>query len=155
MADKVKDLVIRGTGGAESTAPIVLHDNADGTFSEGVYPGVVHTLSDDTALVATNGSSTAFENSRVLKNSAGWLWSFSVHNKNNSPQWVMLFDLTALPANATVPKMVWPIGAQDTLEIEYLIGRYCGTGIVLAASSTEASLTVATDASVLIDGQVS
>jgi len=91
-------------------------------------------------------ASTALEASAVVKASAGNLYGFVAANNNAALRYVMVFNLTALPANGTVPTIPGlPISASggvlpfDTGKF----GNYFNTGIVIALSTTQFSLTLA------------
>jgi hypothetical protein len=82
------------------------------------------------------------------------LMGFSVYNSKASSQYIQLHDAAALPADTTVPAMVWAIPAKSTLTVSFgEVGRPCLTGIVICNSSTDATKTLGS-ADCLIDVQV-
>ena len=66
-------------------------------------------------------------------------------NTNGATRYIQIFDATALPANGTVPLITFPLaaGASTQPPIDFgVYGRTFVNGIVIANSSTEATLTV-------------
>lgn len=93
----------------------------------------------------SNSVSSALEDNRVVKASAGTIYGFTVFN-NGVAQNVQLHNATSLPSDGAVPFMNFPIGAGETLPIDFgIYGVYMGTGIVIAVSSTATTLTDAGD----------
>lgn len=91
-------------------------------------------------------ASTAAEASKVVKASAGRLYSVSVSNANAATRYLMVFNATSLPGNGTVPVFT-PIkvstGDQGQAAFFDINGKYFSTGIVVAMSSTQNTLTIA------------
>lgn len=71
-------------------------------------------------------------------------------NTSGSVRYLQLFDLQALPANATVPFIEVIMAANSQASIVYPNGRVLREGLVVASSSTQAALTI-TAADLLID----
>jgi hypothetical protein len=99
---------------------------------KGIFDKLLGTLSitsTDTQLQASNAFSTAYEASHQVKAGAGYLWGFSVHNKNASPRYVGLYNATS---KTGTPVCVWRIEANGDLPLGYAdVSRYCTTGIFL------------------------
>lgn len=110
---------------------------------------VVDGLETQLATLITQGaapstsSSAAAEASRVIKASAGSLFSATMFNNNGATRYLQAFNAAALPVNGTVPVFSIPVltGASETLLLGDL-GLTFSTGIVLANSSTATSLTI-------------
>ena len=66
----------------------------------------------------------------------------SMFNNNGSTRYLQVFDAAALPANGVVPDLVIAVTTGATVQIP-LTGRVpFATGIVLAISTTAATLTI-------------
>ena len=100
-----------------------------------------------------NAKTAAQAASLVVKSRPGILFGFIVYNNNVAAQWIQIHDAVSLPANATVPSMVFEIAAQTARSIEFgQYGRTFAVGIVIANSTTDVTLTTgASDC--LIDAQ--
>src|SRR3954465_15283918 len=87
-------------------------------------------------------STTAYAASLVVKKEAGVLLSCFGYN-SGPQQWVQIHDAAALPANTAVPLHTFVIAAGDNFSVIIpTTGIPCGTGIVIANSSTAQTLTV-------------
>jgi len=129
-------------------------DRATGNSTNGVdvdvtrVQGVVASkyAAESTASDYSESASTSAEASRVIKASAGRLYSVSVTNANAATRYLMVFNDTSLPTNGTVP-IFTPIkvatGDQGSISFFDINGKYCSTGITVAMSSTQNSLTIA------------
>lgn len=81
--------------------------------------------------------STAAEDNRVVKASAGTLYGFTA--ASTTAQYIQIFNLTAVPASGAgvVPFLTFPITANGTIAIDFgVYGIRCSTGIVIANSTT-------------------
>jgi len=65
----------------------------------------------------------------------------TVTNNSASTVWAMVFDAAALPANGTKPKLEWNVPA-GIAQGEFGYGMFMASGVVVACSSTEGTLTV-------------
>lgn len=86
------------------------------------------------------------ETSRVAKASAGTLRDVYISNAQAVDTFLQIFDAAALPANGTVP-LIAALLCRAGQHMWYDFGETalpCGTGIVLAASTTQLTLTLAT-----------
>ena len=87
--------------------------------------------------------STALEASHVVKSSPGYLTNLTVYNDSASAVCFQLHDATALPANGTVPVFSFLVATKSTVNLPLGDGLSFSKGIVVAGSSTAATLTVA------------
>jgi hypothetical protein len=95
--------------------------------------------------VPFNVFSQALETSRVVHNGECRLFGLTITNTKVSAQFVLIFDtgIGAVPANGTVPTLPITVPASTTLGIDFgTVGRWMLQGIVLANSSTSATLTI-------------
>lgn len=92
----------------------------------------------------TNYTTGALEASAVVKASAGKLFVISGFNTSASDRYIHVFNATSLPADTTIPlfTMIALAGSTFGYTAPNLYGRYFSTGIVIATSSTLATLTV-------------
>lgn len=98
--------------------------------------------------------SAAADATCLVKASPGHLFGFRVTNVNTALRYVQLFNLTAVPADTTVPDKVIPLPAGSATVPAALgmaaefgnNGVYFSTGIVICVSTTKTTLTAATDA---------
>lgn len=71
------------------------------------------------------------------------VYGFTVYSSRTSAQYILMFDASVLPANAAVPRMVFPVTASSVLAVNYGdMGRLFSRGIVLCTSSTDTSKTL-------------
>jgi hypothetical protein len=98
-------------------------------------------------------------NSGVVSASPASILRAVATNGGGSTLYIMLFDATSLPANASLPIVApVPVAAGSTVVMDWtiepgagvLFGRSCATGVVWAASTTATSLTVDATASLWI-----
>jgi len=97
------------------------------------FPRTATNPAADDSLVALAAPGAVGEVSVSLDTSAG-----------ASDRTVMIFDAASLPANGTVPKWRFPVAGAKAASYSFPHGLDCNTGIVVALSSTEDTLTVAT-----------
>lgn len=89
------------------------------------------------------GHSAALETSRVVKATPGTLYWLEFYNTAGSVRYLQLHNAAALPSDGAVPLLSIPVAATTgTLTRLFIPGIWCSTGIVLASSSTQATLTV-------------
>lgn len=85
----------------------------------------------------TNSTSTGLEASRVVKASAGTLFTVSGYNTLSTTQYIHLFNLIAVPADSTVPALIIVAAGNSTFGYSGGIrGRAFSTGIVICNSTT-------------------
>lgn len=91
----------------------------------------------------TNATSTAYEASRVVKASAGTLYSVTGYNSKTSAQFIMVFNATSLPANGTAATVMFTVPASSNFSYSAdKFGRFFSIGITVANSSTGPTITV-------------
>jgi len=88
-------------------------------------------------------SSTALENSRIIKNSPGVLYALSGYNSLASIQFIQLFDSLTVPAETAVPLLTYSVPASSNFNIPLPPdGLYFATGIVVVNSTTGPTKTI-------------
>jgi len=86
----------------------------------------------------------ALEASSVTKAGPGCLYGFIATNTNATVRYLQFYDLTAVPADTAVPKLVFALQPGVTMAIQIPPERrYFATGICWAVSTTIATKTVA------------
>ena len=95
------------------------------------------TTTTNPAAITPQTASSALASNAVLKASAGTLYGFQVNNTTTVLEWVMLFNLTALPANGAVtPVAWWQVPAGSTLSVSEAPALTMSTGITVGCSTT-------------------
>lgn len=99
----------------------------------------------------TSYSSAALEISKVVSASACLVSKIRVQNINGATRYVHIFNAAALPGNGTVPTVMFTLTANSGGEVVFPIptDRF-STGLVVAASSTQGTLTISATADFLI-----
>lgn len=122
------------TGGTARTALV----NAAGVLQSGIAKG-------------TSYSSAALEASAVVSASACLVSQVRAQNFGASTRYIQLHNASSLPANGTVPKAVVGVGTNATGIITFAIptDRF-STGLVVACSTTQGTLTISGGADLLI-----
>jgi hypothetical protein len=117
---------------------VTLPDVADLHHPDGLYadPAQVTKL----ARFFQNANSGGVAASLVVKATSGLLLGLTVSSV--SSQFIHVFDLAALPANATVPTLSFDITALTSRGVSWLSPRGFRNGIVVANSSTQHALTI-------------
>jgi hypothetical protein len=92
----------------------------------------------------TNATSTAYETNRVIKGSAGVLFSLTGYNSKTSAQFIQLHNASSLPADTAAPVITFTVPASSNFswDLGGKFGRYFSTGIVICNSSTGATKTI-------------
>jgi hypothetical protein len=92
------------------------------------------------ALVAnapTNASTTAYAASLIVKASAGVLYIVTGFNSRSSGQFIQIFDSATLPADTSVPKVIFYVESNSNFSFDLgVYGRAFSSGIVVCNSST-------------------
>lgn len=107
---------------------------------------------EDTALEPLNHYSTALQASMVVKTGPGILYGITVTSTLGSPQYLMIFDATSLPADGAIPILAKSLPANDAVGFSWLPGRTFLVGIVVCNSTTNTSKTLGA-ANCLFDAQ--
>ena len=104
---------------------------------------------------ATNATSTADENDRVLKAGAGRLFGLTGFNGKASAQYIQIHDAASAPADTAVPKITFKVQADSPFSLHFgSRGRSFATGIYICNSSTRETKTIGSD-DCWFDAQVS
>lgn len=130
-----------------------IHDERQDEVDEAVDPKLVRLLAEKVVGLPVNYTSPAAEVSALVSAGGGRLCGFSVYNGNAATRFLQFFDATVLPANGTVPTLVYPVQAGATFWLEYLRPRVFQRGIYVAKSTTATTLTVGSGADQLFDVQ--
>jgi len=96
-------------------------------------------------------NSGALAKSLVVSAVPGRLFSVSVWNNAVADRYIQLHDAASLPADSAVPKLVFKCPADSEKARDYVDGRIFATGIVVAVSTTAATLTITTTNDCIID----
>lgn len=91
-----------------------------------------------------NVTSQTLEASHIVKGGAGTCFGLSGFNNGGAALFVQLFDAAAVPANGAVPGPVLNAPAGANFSIDFgTWGRAFNAGLVVCASTTVATLTLA------------
>jgi|SRR5215469_6082644 len=90
-----------------------------------------------------NSTSTAYENSRVVKSGKTTLFGISGYNSKASGQFIHAYDASTVPSNGAVPVLIINVAATTNFSVAYVLpGRFFARGCVLTNSSTGPTLTI-------------
>lgn len=89
-----------------------------------------------------NDSSAALEASRVVRVGPALVFGFHAHSTLDTPQFVMLFDASAVPADTAVTPLVWEVGADSSRDVAWIPPRSFRNGVVICNSTTNATKTL-------------
>lgn len=80
--------------------------------------------------------------SSIVIPQAHFLYGFTVNNTNVSAQFILVFDLTGLPANGAAPAVSMTVPGASDKAVEWIRPRRMFEGIVICNSSTAATKTI-------------
>lgn len=104
---------------------------------------VVVSSASGVAAGASIVSSTAQENSHVIKSSPGTLFSLVGVNNKASLQYIQIFNATSAPADGSAPVYTFPVPAATPFSLDVpIVGMPFTTGIYVCNSSTLATKTI-------------
>lgn len=102
-----------------------------------VVGGVKESPDATSTFCPTNTTSSAYEASRVIKSSAGVLYSIVGYNSKTSTQFIQIHDATSLPIENSLPKIIFTVPASSNFYYSSdKFGRYFVSGVVVCNSST-------------------
>ena len=93
--------------------------------------------------VPFNYSSPTAEASRVVKTGASYLYGFTVTNANAAARFIQVFDADKLPANGAIPQISVSCATASDKQMQWIPPRRMDRGIVICASTTQNTLTLA------------
>lgn len=87
--------------------------------------------------------SPALQNSLVIYTGPCYVTVIAASSTNAAAQYIQVFDQTTLPSNGAIPEMLLQAAATSDKFVSYsLPGRFFRTGVVIANSTTAATLTI-------------
>ena len=71
------------------------------------------------------------------------VYGISVYSSLITPQWILMFDASSLPADTAVPRMAFPVAASANLGLYFgPMGRIVRQGLVLCNRTTDTTKTI-------------
>lgn len=129
--------------------PLFQRDDALSTLSESEGTAVQGRVDSRGALWTTDAggnmstdSSAAAEASAIVKASAGTLYQLVGYNAKTSAQFIQLHDSSTVPADTSVPALVFKVAASTAFDLTLPKGFPLTAGIVVCNSSTYATKTM-------------
>jgi hypothetical protein len=117
---------------------MTLPDIREIVYGEGDYADPV--LITKLGRILKNANSRAAAASLVISGNPSLLLGFTV--SSTATQFLQIFDASAVPADTTVPLLVFALTAGAPLPVEWLSPRSFQNGIVMCNSSTQHTKTI-------------
>lgn len=93
--------------------------------------------------VFSNSTTRAYAASLLVKQGSGRLFGFCIYNSKASAQFIQVYDAVGLPADASIPTLVYTVSATSNFAVDYgTDGRAFSNGIVICNSSTGPTKTI-------------
>lgn len=89
-----------------------------------------------------NATSDQYRNVLRVNSGSGYLFGFTVYSSRVSPQFVLVFDAGAVPADGATAVLVFTVPAASDKAIEWLRPRWFSQGIIICNSSTAPTKTI-------------
>lgn len=91
----------------------------------------------------TNSTSLAYEASRVVKASAGTLYSITGYNSKTTSQFIQIHNTQSLPIDTAIPVVLFIVPANSNFSYSSdKFGRFFSNGITICNSSTGSTKTI-------------
>lgn len=92
--------------------------------------------------ILPNATSSVAESSHIVSTRRCILFGFTASSTLAAIQWIHLFDQQTLPANGAVPALSFEVQSTNGASAQWFPGRFFRSGIVIANSTTQNSLTL-------------
>ncbi len=126
--------VVKQAFGVSGTATMVSTDNP--------LP-IINAPNSSATFALLNATSSAYEASRIIKASAGYLFMVTGYNSKTSTQFIQLHNTISVPADTAVPVVIFAVPAASNFSFDLgKFGRYFSTGITIVNSSTGPTKTI-------------
>lgn len=85
----------------------------------------------------SSSTSVTYENSRIVKDTPGYLCSITGYNSNSSVQFIQIHDINTIPVSGAIPDVILTVAGNSNFT--YSSDKWCRVfikGIVVVNSST-------------------